>query len=143
MTKIDRAAVKTPDGKVWAVPRPGRHDAALKLAFDQGYDTPLNEVQGFVDEEGNFYDRAAALEVVRSTGQLKRDLIGGILTSEDLWDSWRCGYDVNEKKVIGGCGSVYEKPFPPRRRRGRRVNPVRTTTCPDCGKVDALYPRRD
>ena len=41
--------------------------------------------QGFVDEEGVFYTRDQAEEVVRMNGQLKRPFISGVLTSEDLW----------------------------------------------------------
>lgn len=42
-------------------------------------------VQGFLTTKNRFLTRAEALELVKETGQLKEDLIGGVLTSEDLW----------------------------------------------------------
>lgn len=144
MKKITKAALRTPDGKVWSVPRPGRHDSAIQFVYEQGYERRdiADAEQGFVDEDEQFYTRAEALELVQANGQLDRPLLGGgILTSEDLWDSWRCGWDVNKREVVGGCGHIYEKPRRPKHRRGQRVNRKRTTTCPNCGKVDALHPK--
>jgi hypothetical protein len=40
-----------------------------------------------------------------------------------------------------GCGLEYELPPKRKRRRGQRINPSRTTTCPECRHVDALYAR--
>lgn len=142
MRKITLAAARTPDGKIWSVPRPGRHDAVLHRVIDESGFKSTDAEQGFVDDEGDFYTRAEALELVTTNGQLDRPLIGGgILTSEDLWDSWRCGWDVNKREVVGGCGHIYEKSRRPKPRRGQRVNRKRTTTCPKCGKVDALHPK--
>lgn len=44
-------------------------------------------VQGFVDQTGKFYNRKEAYEYVIKCGQLQKDtnLIGSVLTSEDLW----------------------------------------------------------
>ena len=42
-------------------------------------------VQGFLTTKNRFLTRAEALELVISTGQLTKPLIGGVLTSEDLW----------------------------------------------------------
>jgi len=42
-------------------------------------------VQGFLTNHNRFLDRAEALELVRQNHQLEGDLIGGVLTSEDLW----------------------------------------------------------
>ena len=44
-----------------------------------------SETQGFLTTKNRFLTRKEALELVRSNGQLKGDLIGGVLTSEDLW----------------------------------------------------------
>ena len=41
--------------------------------------------QGFLTTKNRFLSRKEALVLVRETGQLKGDLIGGMLTSEDLW----------------------------------------------------------
>ena len=41
--------------------------------------------QGFLTTKNRFLTRAEALELVKSTGQLTKPIIGGELTSEDLW----------------------------------------------------------
>lgn len=140
---IALAAAMTPDGQIWTVPRPGRHDAALKRVHTESEFTAGEAKQGFVDNDGVFLTRTEAEPIARKAGQVG-DIIGSVLTSEDLWNSWRCGYDVNERKVIDGCGAVYERPRHRRGRRftrGKRISCARTTTCPECGKKDALNPR--
>lgn len=42
-------------------------------------------IQGFLTTKNRFLTRGEALELVKLTGQLKGDIIGGELTSEDLW----------------------------------------------------------
>ena len=42
-------------------------------------------IQGFLTTKNRFLTRAEALELVRETGQLTKPLLGGQLTSEDLW----------------------------------------------------------
>ena len=42
-------------------------------------------IQGFLTTKNRFLTRTEALELVIQTGQLKNDIIGGELTSEDLW----------------------------------------------------------
>lgn len=44
-----------------------------------------NCVQGFLTTKNRFLNRDEALELVRETGQLVGGIIGGELTSEDLW----------------------------------------------------------
>lgn len=41
--------------------------------------------QGFLTSKGRFVSREEAEVIARNCGQLTGDLIGGILTSEDLW----------------------------------------------------------
>jgi len=41
--------------------------------------------QGFLTTKNRFLTREEGLELVKQTGQLKGDIIGGVLTSEDLW----------------------------------------------------------
>lgn len=43
------------------------------------------EVQGFLTTKNRFLTRSEALELVKTNGQLTKPLIGGVLTSEDLW----------------------------------------------------------
>jgi hypothetical protein len=42
-------------------------------------------IQGFLTTKNRFLTRSEALELVLSTGQLTKPIIGGELTSEDLW----------------------------------------------------------
>lgn len=44
-----------------------------------------NAEQGFIDEDGNFYNRKDAEVYARNCGQLTKQIIDGELTSEDLW----------------------------------------------------------
>lgn len=92
---IEAAAIKTADGRVWSVPRPLRHDACFRaisdglqvkddqqrwVAYTRGH------IQGFVTDAGEFLDREAALDHAVANGQLLRpQIIGSVLTSEDLW----------------------------------------------------------
>ena len=41
--------------------------------------------QGFLTTKNRFLTRSEALVIVKETGQLKQDIIGSMLTSEDLW----------------------------------------------------------
>lgn len=41
--------------------------------------------QGFYTSKGRFVSREEAEKIARECGQVEGDLIGGILTSEDLW----------------------------------------------------------
>jgi hypothetical protein len=45
----------------------------------------VKEIQGFLTTKNRFLNRKESLEIVKNNGQLKKPLIGGILTSEDLW----------------------------------------------------------
>lgn len=42
-------------------------------------------IQGFLTNKNRFLTRAEALDLVKVNGQLTKPLIGGMLTSEDLW----------------------------------------------------------
>lgn len=41
--------------------------------------------QGFLTTKNRFLNREEAYELVKSNGQLTKPLLGGMLTSEDLW----------------------------------------------------------
>lgn len=86
---VQRAAVKY-GGVVFSVARPFRHDAAIRLAFHELGEKAFNNArptaeQGFVVSDGRFVSREEALVIARRSGQLPGSLLGGILTSEDLW----------------------------------------------------------
>lgn len=42
-------------------------------------------IQGFLTTKNRFLDRDESYELVKSNGQLTKPLLGGVLTSEDLW----------------------------------------------------------
>lgn len=95
---IEAAAIKTSDGKVWSVPRPGRHDACfVKIAAAVGYDVEhqkttteeeherwiaymRDHVQGFTTDQGVFLDRAQSYEHAKECGQLAVS-VAGVLVS--------------------------------------------------------------
>lgn len=84
---IVSAAIRMPNGRVWSVPRPGRHpDIIRQYARETGERLPSGHVQGFLTDGGAFLDREAALGHARAMRQLMRPaLLGSVLTSEDLW----------------------------------------------------------
>jgi hypothetical protein len=64
-----------------------RHCDCFANAIKEGYTYFSSESieQGFVDETGKFLNRDEALKIAQETGQLTKPIIGGCLTSEDLW----------------------------------------------------------
>ena len=82
-------------GKVWSLPRPYRHHHIIRIIMYldgqygdgelTGVDTSQSE-QGFLDESGHFLNRKQAQVNAELNGQIKGGkIIGGVLTSEDLW----------------------------------------------------------
>jgi len=82
-------------GKVWSLPRPYRHHHIIRVIMylDGQYgDGELTAVdthgddQGFLDETGRYLNRNQASVNAELNGQIKNGkIIGGVLTSEDLW----------------------------------------------------------
>jgi hypothetical protein len=77
-------------GKVWALPRPYRHhhirNVILMLDHDVHSVDCRDEDQGFLDESGRYLNRRQAEVSAFLNEQVKNGkLIGGPLTSEDLW----------------------------------------------------------
>lgn len=52
------------------------------ISYDGRYP---ESIQGFLTTKNRFLNRDESLELVKQTGQLKGKIIGGTLTSEDLW----------------------------------------------------------
>jgi hypothetical protein len=75
------------EGRVWSLPRPFRHHHVLKNMHDYGAkaeESPSS--QGFLDDNGRYLRRSQALVNADLNGQIKGGkIIGGMLTSEDLW----------------------------------------------------------
>jgi hypothetical protein len=84
---ITHVAVRI-DGIVWSLPEPYRHHHVLRLIHEMS-DTKYNDAderdQGFLDASGQYLTRSQARVSATENGQLVGDIIGGVLTSEDLW----------------------------------------------------------
>lgn len=83
---IERAAVLK-DGKVYDVPRPGRHHTALRLVCESlALDFIGEHEQGFVTSTGRFVGREEAWALANAAGQVKpREWGPALLFSEDVW----------------------------------------------------------
>lgn len=79
------AAIKTPNGMIYT----GRRH--YNIFNEAAQDTILSQelrkgTQGFIDEEGNFYNREEAKAHAIAIGQIQEEnMISSTLTSEDLW----------------------------------------------------------
>jgi hypothetical protein len=84
------AAAIVYDGVIWTLPRPARHHHIIKAHFDVT-GRAGSGLQGFVDDEGDFWSREAAGKMVAYDKQKTRIqpdgswFVGGPLLSEDLW----------------------------------------------------------
>ena len=87
---IVKAAVKIYDirqDKEWIIPC-HRHGDAFYILYEFGYKKNIDYkelAQGFIDEEGNFYDRIAAKKHAQAHDQLKENTRCAELFSEDLY----------------------------------------------------------
>lgn len=87
---ITKAAVKIYDirqDKEWIIPC-HRHGDAFYILYEFGYKKNIDYkelAQGFIDEEGNFYDRIAAKKHAQAHNQLKENTRCAELFSEDLY----------------------------------------------------------
>ena len=74
-------------GKTYSLPRPNRHHHVFHLIYDElGHSGGENE-QGFLDENGKFYDRFQALAHALYHKQVMDEskIRANRLFSEDLW----------------------------------------------------------
>lgn len=78
--KLINAAIKYPNGEVVTA---RRHYKIIELQAAVGINS-IDAEQGFVDEAGNFYDRAEAKKIALEAEQIPKDH-EGVLYSEDLW----------------------------------------------------------
>lgn len=89
-TQITHVAIKF-NNKVYQLPPPNRHHDIIRLiASENGVGINGPDVQGFVDEDGEFLTRKQAFALACVNGQLKRrtdpgTYQGNELYSEDLW----------------------------------------------------------
>lgn len=85
--RIYAAAIRTPDGKVWAITPPARHCHVIWwLNPGKGYGPADFHDQGFITNMGRYVHRKAAWRIAVEADQLIR-VTGphGTLFSEDLW----------------------------------------------------------
>jgi hypothetical protein len=87
---ITHVAIKY-DGKIYSLPAPNRHHNVIRMiAEENGVGIIGPDVQGFLDDKGNFLDRHNGYIYAQANGQLKRMpgpqfYQGDDLYSEDLW----------------------------------------------------------
>ena len=83
------AAVKTSDGVIHILPRPNRHaDIVHVLRKAEEHKSTIiiaKGKQGFLADDGNFYDRKSAAKIAVNSGQIKRLEYPPTLFTEDLW----------------------------------------------------------
>jgi hypothetical protein len=77
-------------GVVWSLPSPYRHHHIFSIMNYLGvpgpFDGDMREDQGFLDSSGRYLNRKQAFINADLNGQIKNGkIIGGVLTSEDLW----------------------------------------------------------
>lgn len=87
--RIKESAIRDPQGKIWTGLR--HHNVVHKMVQATGI-RPAKGVQGFVDYQGNFYDRKQAAKIALAAGQVqagkavKEHIFDGVkLWSEDLY----------------------------------------------------------
>lgn len=86
--RVECAAIKGDDGKVYSLPRPARHHHVIHHMRQQGYTGLVSgDRQGFLLSDGRFTWRRPALAVARRAEQLIREPTaeGHGLFSEDVW----------------------------------------------------------
>lgn len=79
---IVAAAIKM-DGNVYGLPAPARHHDIIRHLASLGYDTPIKEEQGFIDDTFGFMDRQQAAASAYTAGQIENPK--DKLFTEDLW----------------------------------------------------------
>lgn len=82
LPRITHVAIQY-NGKVYSLPKPNRHHHVIRMIG--GIHGP--NMQGFLDNDGRFLDRKAALRVALAAGQVLDpvDIRANQLFSEDLW----------------------------------------------------------
>lgn len=76
--------------KVYSLPKPNRHHDVIRLIAEENnvsYVDAREDDQGFLDENGQFYRRRAALMHALMHNQVKdpKQVRLGMLFSEDVW----------------------------------------------------------
>ncbi len=81
--KIDCAAIKMPDGRVWTGKR---HHHCFGTILQATGERARGGIQGFITMAGRFVDRTEALKIAKEASQVPENAgRGGELYSEDLY----------------------------------------------------------
>jgi len=79
-----QSAIKSSSGRVYTGRR--HHNIINYYALQGIYFKTSDDIQGFVNDRGVFKDRRLAMVEAIKCKQLRNGkIIGGVLTSEDLW----------------------------------------------------------
>lgn len=80
------AAIRTADGFIYSVPRPGRHEAVIQRVI-KGRGSMTGAVQGFMTNGFRFVDRIEAKRIALTAKQVEEKNMHAPaqLYSEDLW----------------------------------------------------------
>lgn len=84
---IKAAAIKW-NGKVYSVPKPGRHDGVFALMRKENPDHKgpwMTDEQGFITDKNEFVDRIKGAAIAIECGQITQLNWPPLLYSEDLW----------------------------------------------------------
>ncbi len=105
---IVAAAVKL-DGVVYSVPKPGRHNHVYEKMhkehpeFWEGEHPGNRWTDGFLTDTGEFLGRDQSWEHMKACNQpFVRTPTGGILTSEDIWETWWGFFSAEAQRTVGG-----------------------------------------
>ncbi len=88
---IVAAAIKHPDGEIYALPAPARHCHIIQMMHEDngrnGEHGINTQDQGFLTSYGRYVDREEAAKIADRAGQLKIKYCGPptLLFSEDVW----------------------------------------------------------
>jgi len=82
--RIVAAAIKQ-GNVICSVPAPGRHCDVIRTMAHAGFPIPINGLQGFLTDEGQFVERRVALGIAECARQLLPGKGHGELFSEDVW----------------------------------------------------------
>lgn len=84
MLTITQAAIRSQDGQVFTVPRPGRHHTVILQMVEQGHSLK-GATQGFLTSAGAFVTRYEAARIAVGAGQVLQGATPQSLLTEHLW----------------------------------------------------------
>jgi len=83
--KIKCAAIKAPNGKIFAIDQPARHADIRSSMRVEGHIIDHSYTDGFLTTENKFVNRKEALFIAEMANQLLRSNCSGWLSTDDVW----------------------------------------------------------